>query len=430
MAEHWMVELLRKDVVPALGCTEPVCVALCAAYAGREITEEIVSIQVSVNAGIYKNGMSAGIPHCSEVGLDHAAALGACLKNPDKQLELLSDMTEEIWQQASRYIAEERVTVNMDPQQTGLYVRCQICGMTETVTSLIRDAHTNMVHLEKNGEILWKTNNEQKSVGDNDHVERLQQMTIAQIRQQVDDIDADSLLFLLDGVTMNETLATYSEDKKVGVGIAGGLRQRLGSELFANDLLNRILVKVASAAESRLDGCPLPTMSSSGAGTKGLVVILPISETARAVEASREKTVRALAIGHLINRYINAHIGKLSPMCSCVMASSTAAAAGMVYLLGGTDEQISHAIRNMSGTVTGMICDGGKVGCALKVSTGSAAAVLCALTAMDGGALRASDGICAETPEQCIRNMARIGKQGMDHTDGVILDIMTDKKIR
>lgn len=430
MENQWIVELLRKDVVPALGCTEPVCVALCAAYAAREVTEEIVSIQVSVNAGIYKNGMSAGIPHCSEVGLDHAAAIGACLKNPEKQLELLSDVTEENLNRAHGLVMEGRVQVVMDPEESGLYVRCEVRSVTEIAVCEIRDAHTNIVHLEKNGETLWKKTEKQQSGGDNDHVHRLQQMTIAQFRQAVDRIPAEQLGFMLDGITMNEKLAAYSEDHSVGVGIAQGLRGRLGTELFANDLLNRILVRVASAAESRLDGCPLPTMSSSGAGTKGLVVILPISEMAHTVGASREKTVRALAFGHLVNRYINAHIGKLSPMCSCVMASSTAAAAGMVYLLGGTDQQIGHAIRNMSGTVTGMICDGGKVGCALKVSTGSAAAVLCALTAMDGSALRASDGICAETPEQCIRNMARIGKQGMDHTDGVILDIMTDKKIR
>ena len=168
-------------------------------------------------------------------------------------------------------------------------------------------------------------------------------------------------------------------------------------------------------------------MSSSGAGTKGLVVILPISETASATNASHLATLRALALGHLVNRYINAHIGKLSPMCSCVMASSTAAAAGITYLLGGTDEQIGYAIRNMSGTVTGMICDGGKVGCALKVSTGSAAAYLSAITAINGAALRVSDGICAETPEQCIRNMARIGINGMQTTDREILSIMTAK---
>ena len=145
------------------------------------------------------------------------------------------------------------------------------------------------------------------------------------------------------------------------------------------------------------------------------------------MQASREQTLRALAFAHFLNRYINAWIGKLSPMCSCVMASSTAASAAMVYLMGGSDGQIGYAIRNMSGTVTGMLCDGGKVGCALKVSTGSAAAWLCALTAIREAALRVSDGICGETPEQCIRNMARIGTVGMAQTDAVILSVMEEK---
>jgi L-cysteine desulfidase len=230
-----------------------------------------------------------------------------------------------------------------------------------------------------------------------------------------------------DGVDMNETLAAYSETQDVGVGIAKNLRSTIGTNLLSDGLISRILLKVSSAAESRLDGCPLPTMSSSGAGTKGLVVILPVSETAKALSSTREKTLRALALAHLLNRYINAWIGKLSPMCSCVMASSTAACAAMAYLLGGSDAQIGGAIRNMSGTVTGMICDGGKVGCALKAATGSAAAWMCALTAVQGAALRSSDGICAETPEQCIRNMAQIGIHGMDRTDMEILSIMTQK---
>jgi L-cysteine desulfidase len=168
-------------------------------------------------------------------------------------------------------------------------------------------------------------------------------------------------------------------------------------------------------------------MSSSGAGTKGLVVILPVSETAKAVGASKLKTVRALAFAHLVNRYINAYVGKLSPMCSCVMCSSTAASAGITYLLGGNDEQIGHAIRNMTGTVTGMICDGGKVGCAMKVSTGSAAALMSAIHAVNGVALRVSDGICAETPEACIQHMARVGNPGIAGTDAEILKIMLEK---
>lgn len=194
------------------------------------------------------------------------------------------------------------------------------------------------------------------------------------------------------------------------------------------NLASRITLAVTAAAESRLDGCPLPTMSSSGAGTKGLVVILPISETAKAIGADRLHTCRALALGHLVNRYINAFVGKLSPMCSCVMCSSTAAAAGMAFLLGGTDEQIGWAIRNMSGTVTGMICDGGKGGCAMKVATGSFAALTSALHAVNNVALRTSDGICAETPEQCIKNMASIGINGMAGADQEIIRLMENCK--
>ena len=276
------------------------------------------------------------------------------------------------------------------------------------ITSVIRGTHTNLVYLEKNGKIIYEKNQENGQASDNALIEALKQMTIAQIRQVADTASEEELHFLMDGVEMNERLAAYSEDKKVGVGIADTLRSEKGSEV--------------------LDGCPLPTMSSSGAGTKGLVVILPVSEAADALEVSMEKKVRALAIAHLVNRYINAYIGKLSPMCSCVMASSTAASVGIAYLLGGSDEQLGYAVRNMSGTVTGMICDGGKVGCAMKVATGSSAALLCALTAVHDAPLRVSDGICAETPEDCICHMAQIGNQGMAQTDKEIIHIMEQKK--
>ena len=404
-----MITLLKNDVVPALGCTEPVCVALCAANAGKMTENKIRSIEVEVNAGIYKNGMSAGIPGCDYVGLPYAAALGAYLKNPEKGLELLEDITPEI-------------------QEQGLYVKCKIKTEADMITSVIRGTHTNLVYLEKNGKIIYEKNQENGQASDNALIETLKQMTIAQIRQVADTASEEELHFLMDGVEMNERLAAYSKDKKVGVGIADTLRSEKGSEVLKNDLLTRIMLKVSSAAESRLDGCPLPTMSSSGAGTKGLVVILPVSEAADALEVSMEKKVRALAIAHLVNRYINAYIGKLSPMCSCVMASSTAASVGIAYLLGGSDEQLGYAVRNMSGTVTGMICDGGKVGCAMKVATGSSAALLCALTAVHDAPLRVSDGICAETPEDCIRHMAQIGNQGMAQTDKEIIHIMEQKK--
>lgn len=428
MNKGQMIELLKKDVVPALGCTEPVCVALAAANAGSVIEGNIESVDVKVNAGIYKNGMSAGIPNCKEVGLNWAAAIGVVLKNPEKSLELLADLTPELLERAEELLSGEKVSVSVKEDEKSLYVKCVIKTELGESICLIQDAHTNVVLLKKDEQILFEKEKLASKGSSDQLIDDLIHMKISEIRELVSEATEEELEFILDGVKINELLAMYSEEHDVGVGIADVLRKEKNIALLGDSLMNRILLKVSSAAESRLDGCPLPTMSSSGAGTKGLVVILPVSETAKEIGASKVQTVKAIAFAHLVNRYINAYIGKLSPMCSCVMASSTAAAAGITYLLGGTDEQIGHAIRNMSGTVTGMICDGGKVGCAMKVSMGSMAALVSAITAVNGAALRVSDGICAETPEECIKNMARIGINGMAQTDKEILNIMIEKK--
>ena len=309
-----------------------------------------------------------------------------------------------------------------------IFVRCTLCSSSEEVICITRNAHTNIVFLSKNGEVLQENNSVATASGEDPLVETLKNLTVAQIRELVCTASQEELAFMLDGIRMNEDLAAYSEHNNIGIGLAATLRSHSGTSLLSDDLISRVALAVTAAAENRLDGCPYPTMSSSGAGTKGLVVILPISETAKMVHASKLQTVRAIAFGHLVNRYINAYVGKLSPMCSCVMCSSTAAAAGIAFLLGANDTQIGWAIRNMSGTVTGMICDGGKVGCAMKVATGSFAAVMSALQAVNGVALRTTDGICAETPEQCIQNMASVGINGMKDTDQEILRIMTHCK--
>ena len=428
MTKEQMLELLHKDVVPALGCTEPVCVALCAAKAGTVLEGALESITVEVNPGIYKNAMSAGIPGCSMVGIPWAAAIGANLKNPDKGLQLLADITPEILTAAELLIDAGQVLVTPKNDEKSIYVKCILRSSDEEVVCITRNAHTNIVFLSHNGNVLFEKTVSSSAASDDPLVDALQKMTVAEIRQLVCTASEEELSFMTDGIDMNERLAAYSEANTIGIGLAGVLRSSSAASLLGSNLIAQITYAVTSAAESRLDGCPFPTMSSSGAGTKGLVVILPISETAKAIGADRLQIVQAVAFGHLINRYINAFVGKLSPMCSCVMCSSTAAAAGIAFLLGGTDEQIGWAIRNMSGTVTGMICDGGKVGCAMKVATGSFAALTSALHAVNGVALRISDGICAETPEQCIRNMASIGINGMKDTDQEILRIMTSCK--
>ena len=207
-----MITLLKNDVVPALGCTEPVCVALCAANAGKMTENKIRSIEVEVNAGIYKNGMSAGIPGCDYVGLPYAAALGAYLKNPEKGLELLEDITPEILEQMKELCGMAAVSVKIKEQEQGLYVKCKIKTEADMITSVIRGTHTNLVYLEKNGKIIYEKNQENGQASDNALIEALKQMTIAQIRQVADTASEEELHFLMDGVEMNERLAAYSED--------------------------------------------------------------------------------------------------------------------------------------------------------------------------------------------------------------------------
>lgn len=415
MRKEELIDLLKKDVVPALGCTEPVCVALCAAYASKQLNNPITKIELDVNKGIYKNGMSAGIPHCEHVGLEYAVSIGALLKNPEKQFTLFEDVESDTITQAELLVPYVFITIN---DSAPIHVKCTLHTSNETVTCMIKEAHTNIVYLEKNGIVL-----EEKTTQETNNtptvIDELKEMKISDIRSLVDSMTVDELEFLLDGIEMNNQLSQYKGTTH--------LSDSFNHSLFSEDLLTRIIKKVTAAAENRLDGCPLPAMSSSGAGTKGLVVSIPVNEVAEELHVSLEKKLKALALTHLVNRYINAHIGKLSPMCTCVIASSTAASVGIAYLLDTSDEQIGYCILNMTGTVTGMICDGGKVGCALKVSTGSSAALMCATTAVNNAVLRESDGICASTPEQCIQNMVRIGKNGMIKVDEEIISIMKSK---
>ena len=297
--------------------------------------------------------------------------------------------------------------IHVDSSQTGLYVKGTIHTQSQTSTCIIKDEHTNVVYVSKNDEVLLDYENTVSN--QSNLIQNLKEMSISDIVDLVDELDVDAIEFLNDGVKMNLKLADYAKDHNLPL-----------SSSFSTILISTL----TSAIEARLSGCPLSTMSSSGAGTKGIALILPIHIVANEEHIAKEKELKALALGHLLNRYINSYIGKLSPMCTCVMASSTACSAALVYMFGGNKEQIGYAIKNMTGTVTGMICDGGKVGCSLKVSTGTVAALICAKTALNNAPLKDSDGIVASTPEKCIQNMAYLSKHGMKDVDTTIVEIM------
>lgn len=417
------IELLKKEVVPALGCTEPVSVALAAAAAANAAPGAIKSIKVTVNPNIYKNGMSVGIPGFKKVGLKFAASLGACLRNPEKGLQLFEDLDEGIKEKAERLVEDQLVEIIIDHSKTLIYVCAEITSEKGIGTAVIRNTHSNVEYVSFNDRVL--INISRSMVDESDMYARLKMMKIREIRELVDSLDIGSLGFMMDGVEMNGRLSDFGLEG--GAKISAVMKEMTSGAVMGDSLQSRIMMKTAACAESRMSGCPFAVMSSAGSGNHGITAIIPVVEMALYNGNTRDELIRALAFSHAVNVYIKQYTGKLSATCGCGVSAASAASAAMAKLLGGNDSQIEGTIINMTGNLTGMICDGGKVGCALKLATASGAALMSAYLSMGGVVIASTDGIAGSSAEEAIRNMGLVSNPGMMQTDKVILEIMTKK---
>lgn len=427
MDSRLLITLLKAEVIPAMGCTEPGAVALAAAQAGKVLNKPVDSIEIVVNANIYKNGMAVGIPGTGSTGLEIAAALGAIKQQPEQRLSVLAAVSPEELAGARQLLSEGRVRITVDDDKSNLW----ICALVKTGVDwsrvIIADHHTNIISIERNGEFLYsKLTDSARETVDNRQILR-GDITIASLIAAVEQIPSQELAFLLDGVEMNLAAARLGSTRQLGMGIGNVFAEMQAQGIVADDIINYAKRLTAAAADVRMSGETVPIMSSAGSGNHGITVILPVYAVAERMNCSRERLAQAIAISHLVTIYIKIHTGSLSALCGCAVAAATGASAAITWLLGEDIVKIEAAMKNVIANLTGMICDGGKVGCALKLSTAAAAAVESALLAQRQIIVPSTNGIIASTIEETIRNLGKISNPGMIETDKVILRVMLAK---
>lgn len=423
MTGRLIVDTLKEEVAPAMGCTEPVAVALACAKA-KELIEysNIDKITVLVSPNVYKNGLSVGIPNTDMVGLYIAAALGITAGKSENDLRVLEGIEKEDVEAAENLLESKKLNLDIKDTSEKVYIEVNLSTDKGTSKVIIKGKHNCIVYLEANDEVLL--NKECVDSLSINSKESLYNSSIKDIIKTIEKIDYKDIAFMLDGLEMNAKIAQAGLEGKKGMGVGLGLHNSIDKGILSDDLMNNAMMLTSAASDARMSGLNLPVMSSNGSGNNGLTTILPILAYQKKYDVEDEKIARALAISHIINSYIKHYIHRLSALCGCGVAAGTGAAVALAWLMGATPEQIDGTIKNMLGNTSGMICDGAKVGCALKLATSASAAVQSALLALNDSIIPSKNGIIGETAEETIKNLGILSEEGMSITDDVILGIM------
>ena len=429
-----IIALIHQEVIPAIGCTEPMAVALCVAKATEILGTRPEQINLRLSTNILKNAMGVGIPGTGMIGLPIAIALGALIGRSELELEVLHDCTKEAVEEGKRFIDENRIDIKLeeeDPDKLFINVVCMADG--HEAEARIKTHHTNFVYLAKDGQEIKgeeTTTNVALTSGDANVGRAVEDqepvLTLSKVYEFATETDVEELRFILEAKRLNEEAAASGLRDNYGHQLGKTMCSPLGRGIMGNSIFSKVLSVTSCACDARMAGAMIPVMSNSGSGNQGICATLPVVVFAEENHNTEEELIRALIISNLTAIYIKQNLGSLSALCGCVVAS-TGSSCGITYLMGGTFEQICYSVKNMIANLTGMICDGAKPSCALKLTTGVGTAVMSAMLAIQHKYVTSAEGIIEDDVDRSIRNLTAIGSKGMDETDRFVLDIMTHK---
>ena len=419
-----IISLVNKEVVPAIGCTEPMAVALCTAKAATTLGRRPERIEVFLSPNMLKNAMGVGIPGTGMIGLPIAVSLGALIGKPEYELEVLKDLTPATLEQGKRYINDADIDIKLKQGNVDkLYIEVVCRAGSDMATAIISGSHTHFVFVERNNEVVLDNRG---GHGGSDEEEDDIQLNFRLVYDFATTAPLDEISFILKTKEYNMKAAEESIKGNYGHCLGKTMDRPLSHGIFGDNIFSHILSRTASACDARMGGAMIPVMSNSGSGNQGICATNPVVVYAMENENTEEELIRALMLSHLTAIYIKQSLGKLSALCGCVVAS-TGSSCGITYLMGGDYTRICNSVKNMVANLTGMICDGAKPSCALKISSGVSTALLSALLSMEGKCVTSAEGIVDDDVDKCIHNLTSIGADAMRATDDMVLDIMTHK---
>ena len=419
-------EILKHDVFPALGCTEPTAVAYAASAAGKQLEGEVTEVHISVDPGVYKNGFAVAIPNTGgERGNLIAGVLGALIQRPDLRMEIMSGVTEGILRQAKRLMQTGRVDISCDRSKKSLHIDVLLRSEEDSARAIIKGSHTNLVRLDHNNQEVFQSHEAQTDESDHEFRAALSNTSIAAIVDMVEQIEQADYDYIKRGIDMNLRICDAGHSlRRVGHYIS----ELIDKNQREDGLFSSCEVMTASAADARMAGLNLPVMSSGGSGNQGIVAILVPYLVGKHYDLEEETIVRSLALSHLMNSYIKCFTGDLSPLCGCAIAAGVGAAIAMVYQRAGKDmSKITLAANNLISDLGGMLCDGAKEGCALKVASSTHSAIRAAHMALNDHGITPLEGFVGTTLEDTIRHLSQIGVIGMSLANDTMLNIMIEK---